>query len=400
MVTMSHNHGGDAPRSRLRSGFTLVELMVVIAIVAILVGLLLPAVQVARESARRSHCLNNVRQIAIAMTGYDSANEALPGWRNRVGTFSGTAAGTAVLPTSWTVPILPNLGNKEAFDYFDNYSHSVPSDDIGEKKMPIFLCSTAADDASRFSKAPLSYAVNAGTGAEHTLPGGSEPFVGSKQNVGDGVFHDRVGFDQGEDGSFTDTYDYYPATSSLDDVVEGSGGSFTLMMAERSGKDAIAREAGIHWTPIRSGAAPSYTWTQAPGYVVAGSAMPLANAKTSSHIFMHPIALRSGSVPQPATVYRVINPVRFEDTAKQTAAEQELGADWDLRFPTSQHRGDGVVAAFCDGRTMFLSSKIDSWVYCSLLTAKAAGACSPRAQNWQQKNGVNYIPSEDDITVK
>jgi hypothetical protein len=49
---------------------------------------------------------------------------------------------------------------------------------------------------------------------------------------------------------------------------------------------------------------------------------------------------------------------------------------------------------------MFLSSKIDSWVYCSLLTAKAAGACSPRAQNWQQKNGVNYIPSEDDITVK
>jgi hypothetical protein len=49
---------------------------------------------------------------------------------------------------------------------------------------------------------------------------------------------------------------------------------------------------------------------------------------------------------------------------------------------------------------MFLSSKIDSWVYGSLLTAKAASACSPRAQDWQKKNGVNYLPSEDDITVK
>lgn len=386
MVTRGHDGDGRAARARLRSGFTLVELMVVIALVAILIGLLLPAVQLARESARRSHCLNNVRQLAIAMTGYDSANEVLPGWRNRVGTFSGTTSGTAALATSWTVPILPNLGNKEAFDYFDNYQAA--SDDIGEKKMPVFVCSSAADTAGQFSKAPLSYAVNAGTGAEHTLAAGSAPLVGSKQYVGDGVFHDRVGFDQHQDGSFTDPYDYYPATSSLDDVVEGSGGSFTLMMAERSGKDAMARNAGIHWTPLRTGAAPPYAWTQAPGYVVAGS----PNAKTTSHIFMHPQTLTSGSA-EPSTVYRVINP--------QTC-DSRLDADGncDLRFPTSQHRGDGVVAAFCDGRTMFLSSKIDSWVYCSLLTAKAAGACSPRAQAWQLKNGVNYIPSEDDITVK
>lgn len=384
MVTKGHDGVGSAARTRLRSGFTLVELMVVIALVAILVGLLLPAVQVARESARRSHCLNNVRQIAIAMTGYDSANEALPGWRNRVGTFSGTASGTTAIATSWTVPILPNLGNKEAFDYFDNYTAA--SDDIGEKKMPIFVCSTAADSASQFSKAPLSYAVNAGTGAEHTNSGVNS-FVDNahKQFVADGVFHDRLGFDYNDNGSFADTYDYYPATSSLDDVVEGSGGSFTLMMAERSGKDAMAREAGIHWTPLRSA---GNTWSQAPGYVVTDA----SNAKTTSHIFMHPIALTSGSA-QPSTVYRVINPETCDSIL-------DNAGNCDLRFPTSQHRGDGVVAAFCDGRTMFLSSKIDSWVYCSLLTAKAAGACSPRARAWQLKNGVNYIPSEDDITVK
>ncbi len=386
MVTKGHDGVGSAARTCLRSGFTLVELMVVIALVAILVGLLLPAVQVARESARRSHCLNNVRQIAIAMTGYDSANEALPGWRNRWAALSGTASGTTAIATSWTVPILPNLGNKEAFDYFDNYTAA--SDDIGEKKMPIFVCSTAADSASQFSKAPLSYAVNAGTGAEHTNSGVNS-FVDNahKQFVADGVFHDRLGFDYNDNGSFADTYDYYPATSSLDDVVEGSGGSFTLMMAERSGKDAMAREAGIHWTPLRSA---GNTWSQAPGYVVTDA----SNAKTTSHIFMHPKKiLGAGEYPENSTVYRVVNP-------ETCHADLDSDGNCDLRFPTSQHRGDGVVAAFCDGRTMFLSSKIDSWVYCSLLTAKAAGACSPRARAWQLKNGVNYIPSEDDITVK
>jgi len=59
-------------------GFTLVELLVVIAIIGILVGILLPAVQMVRESARRTHCLNNLRQLGLAVQTYESSHKQIP----------------------------------------------------------------------------------------------------------------------------------------------------------------------------------------------------------------------------------------------------------------------------------------------------------------------------------
>ena len=61
-----------------RQGFTLIELLVVIAIIAVLIALLLPAVQAAREAARRAQCVNNLKQIGIAIHNYAGSNNAIP----------------------------------------------------------------------------------------------------------------------------------------------------------------------------------------------------------------------------------------------------------------------------------------------------------------------------------
>jgi len=93
-------------------GFTLVELLVVIAIIGILVALLLPAVQAARESARRTQCTNNLKQIGLALHSYHGANNHLP--------FGSALTSEEPRPVgTWVYFILPYLEETAVYDLFD-----------------------------------------------------------------------------------------------------------------------------------------------------------------------------------------------------------------------------------------------------------------------------------------
>ncbi len=117
-------HRRSVGRSR---GFTLVELLVVIAIIAILVGLLMPAVQQAREAARRGQCLNNLKQITLALTNYESAHKVWPpgrlgcdGW-NSAGTQCYQVPGIRRPGTSGFLLLLPYLEQQNLFDQFGGF---------------------------------------------------------------------------------------------------------------------------------------------------------------------------------------------------------------------------------------------------------------------------------------
>jgi len=89
-------NASEVYRDRYRA-FTLVELLVVIAIIGILVALLLPAIQAAREAARRSQCTNNLRQLAIAALNYESSKKEFPYGRHS-GTTVNADGSTSTIP--------------------------------------------------------------------------------------------------------------------------------------------------------------------------------------------------------------------------------------------------------------------------------------------------------------
>jgi prepilin-type N-terminal cleavage/methylation domain-containing protein len=97
------------------AGFTLVELLVVIAIIAVLIGLLLPAVQSAREAARRSACTNNLKQLALAMLNHENARQTFPFGREGCDGACSPANGPG---TSGFVSILPYVEEAALFDSF------------------------------------------------------------------------------------------------------------------------------------------------------------------------------------------------------------------------------------------------------------------------------------------
>jgi len=200
---------------QLRRGFTLVELLVVIAIIGVLIALLLPAVQQAREAARRMQCTNNLKQIGLSLHNYHDAFLALPpGWIYR--------GGGGKANYGWAVNILPFMEQGALYDQlkpgeiplYDRYTSSASAQDkrllqttIEGYRCPSDVTGDLNDiedfgSTNHFDLATSNYVGNHGITGNH------------KQKEGEGIFYGN---------SFL----------KFRDILDGT--SNTLMVAERDG---------------------------------------------------------------------------------------------------------------------------------------------------------------------
>jgi len=129
---MTHASRSVGPFSR--RGFTLVELLVVIAIIGVLVALLLPAVQAAREAARRSTCQNNLRQIGLALVNYHDVHGILP---------SGSPDCCSVPGSLWTTSTFPFIEQRAVYDQIDftePFNNLRANGEAVQSVVPTFIC--------------------------------------------------------------------------------------------------------------------------------------------------------------------------------------------------------------------------------------------------------------------
>ncbi len=129
------------PRARRRSAFTLVELLVVIAIIGLIIALLLPAVQAAREAGRRTVCRSNMRQLGLALHTYHDVHDRLPaGWKGYAGINVPDPQGPS--GWGWATALFPYLEQSNLHARINqNLSLLHPSHDtVRRTPLEIFLC--------------------------------------------------------------------------------------------------------------------------------------------------------------------------------------------------------------------------------------------------------------------
>jgi len=345
-------------KQRQHTGFTLVELLVVISIIAILVGLLLPAIGLVRENARRSTCNNNIGQLAKAAINFESRKQRYPGYRERFARVPGTSvpagankAGTWVtaimsdldqrpayklwsnpqLPLvvdSTTTPITANGQLLPSFEFLRCASDVTIDDAVGPAVDTALGYQTVNTQVPPFS----SYAANAGF-----LPLSTDPIWNGNDNNGNGIA-DAYDLAQNKaNGIFHDRYAYPNLSVSMTDLEDGA--TQTILFSENL-QSTVWFRTGFPGNADRL--ANTIVWLYATDKPIgAGRIAPSNNITLEMRI--------NGEADKIAKANPFLAPTAF--TAR----------------PSSGHAG-GVMVAFADGHTQFLNNEIDYAVYQSLMT--------------------------------
>ena len=325
--------------NRPRRGFTLIELLVVIAIIGVLVALLLPAVQAAREAARRGQCSNNLKQIGIALHSYHSAFQALP--PAKIFSTGGAGSPGLVLNTTGFTLILSQL---EQTALYHAYNFNLPSsnavDNTSANKTVVALAKGGAAAnttvvgtlVSTFAcpsdDAPL--VVNDPTGAAGSGPqyGRSNArrsnYVLCSSHYIDSDTPWNVPGRPRDLGMFQSD-----ASTRLDDVKDGT--STTCMVGE-SHQIKVDQSFGPYWG--------SGCWTSTHGVV-----FPPGNASSPDYLPNAPASAASG--------WALPNPLRLQ-------------TKWAMG---SRHPG-GINMLFADGSMRFIKNGINNAIWYGLQTVR------------------------------
>jgi prepilin-type N-terminal cleavage/methylation domain-containing protein len=383
-------------------GFTLVELLVVITIIGMLMALLLPAIQQAREAGRRNTCSNNMHNLGTALMLHEGSKRSFPGYVNVV----------ANKRASWIIPILPQL---ERNDLYQNWQASsmpaaVPASmsmaptasPWAHTQLALLVCPS---NPGNLGSNPLSYVVN--TGSANTASDNFPPVTSPTwlEDINSGVFFNQSKADWAPMATAANpnpyaTTGFGAATNmpivkvSLDFVTSNDGSSNTLMLGENLQSSNWATDPTALSTnelmPFQS----DFQVRQQAGFVwfITGANVNNAEPPTSAqasgfNINAYKIngIAKSVSVPIP-------------NTAFNAAATVPVGGNGGLAFarPSSSHPG-GSNFYFCDNHYRFISEDIPYHVYTQLMTSKNTGVRGNPASGYPASGPYwIYLPSEAD----